>query len=167
MLNAASQQKSIGGSLTVASAIRIAWLTWLTLLIIPFLVSMYIVWKFSNHETVTHHDDGQVWFLISSLYLLAVVPLSFFWRAHLFKSYYAGTPVPPHKYLFGMMGVWMSLEIGGLFSLAGCMIYDSLLPDLVPALVAFMFFVTFWPGGRAMTGHAGTSQDPAVYQTPR
>ncbi len=66
-----------------------------------------------------------------------------------------------------MISVWMALEIGGLFSLAGCLIYDSLLPDLIPALVAFMFFVTFWPGGRAMTRRVGTSQDPEVYRSPR
>jgi hypothetical protein len=167
MLNAASQNKTMNGSLTAASAIRIAWITWLTLLIIPFAVFLYIVWKFSNGETTVRHNEGDIWFLVSALYLLAVVPLSFFWRAHLFKSYDAGHPVHPHKYLFGMMAVWMALEIGGLFSLTGCLIYDSLLPDLIPALVAFMFFVTFWPGGRAMTHHVGTSQDPEVYQTPR
>jgi len=167
MLNAASQQKSMGGSLNVASAIRIAWLTWLVLLVIPFMVSLYLFWKFSNGEAVAHHDDGDVWFLVSALYLLAVVPLSFFWRAHLFRSYYTGHPVQPHKYLFGMISVWMSLEIGGLFSLAGCLVYNSLVPDLIPALVAFMFFVTFWPGGRAMTGSVGTSQDPEVYRSPR
>jgi len=165
MLNAASQQKT-GGSLSVASAIRIAWVTWLTLLIIPFMVSLYLIWKFSSGETAVRRDDGQVWFLISFLYLLAVVPMSFFWRAHLFKAYYEGNPVQPPKYLFGMISVWMALEIGGLFSLAGCLIYDSLLPG-VPALVAFMFFVTFWPGGRAMTRKVGTSQDPEVYRSPR
>jgi hypothetical protein len=166
MLNAASQQKSISG-LSVASAIRIAWVTWMILLVIPFMVSLYLFWKFSNKEAVVQRDVGDVWFLVSALYMLAVVPLSFFWRAHLFKSYYSGHPVEPQKYLFGMISVWMSLEIGGLFSLAGCLVYDSLVPCMIPALLAFMFFVTFWPGGRAMTGKAGTSQDPEIYRPPR
>jgi hypothetical protein len=166
MLNAASQQKSIGGSLTVASAIRIAWITWLTLLFIPFFVFLYLAWKFSNGAAVLRHDDGETWFLISALFLLAVVPLSFFWRSHLFRSYYAGNPVSPNSYLLGMVGVWTALELGGLFSLTGCLIYQSLLPDLIPALVAFMFFVTFWPSGRAMTRKVGTSQDPEVYRSP-
>ncbi len=96
MLNAASQQrKSMGGSLTVPSAIRIAWIIWLVLLVIPFMVSLYLFWKFSTGEAVPHRDVGDVWFLISALYLLAIVPLSFFWRAHLFKSYYSGHPVEP------------------------------------------------------------------------
>jgi hypothetical protein len=85
----------------------------------------------------------------------------------LFRSYYAGDPIHPHNYLVGMFGVWMALEIGGLLSLSGCLICGSLLPDLVPALLAFMFFMTFYPTGGSMTGHGGDSQDPEVYRTPR
>ena len=92
---------------------------------------------------------------------------NFFWQAHLFRSYYSGNPVHPHNYLFGMLLVWMALEFGGLFSLFGCLVYGSLLPNLLPALVAFMFFVASYPTGRSMTGHSGDSQDPEVYQTPR
>ena len=66
-----------------------------------------------------------------------------------------------------MISVWVALVIGGLFSLIGCLLYDTLLPDLVPALVAFMFFVTLWPSGRAMTHHIGDSHDPQVYEEPR
>lgn len=158
----------MNGSLTVASAIRIAWIVWLTLLMVPFLLFLCVVWKFSDgNPTIRQDNDGQAWFLVSTLYLLAIVPLSFFWRSHLFKSYYSGNPVHPHNYLFGMLGVWIALELGGLLSLTGCLIYGSLLPDLLPGLVAFMFFVTYWPTGTSMTRHGGNSLDAEIYQTPR
>jgi hypothetical protein len=167
MYDTTSQKTSMDRTLTVASAIRIAWMIWLTLLVFPFLVLLCIVWKFANGEAAVRHDDHQTWFLVSALCLLAVVPLSFFWRAHLFKSYYSGNPLRPHNYLLGMLWVWVALEIGGLVSLFGCLIDRSLLPGLLPALVAFMFFVTFYPTGRCMTRGSGDSQDPEIYQTPR
>jgi hypothetical protein len=66
-----------------------------------------------------------------------------------------------------MMSIWVALEIGGLFALVGCLRSQQLLPDLLPALVAFMFFVTLWPSGRAMTRQTGHLEDPQVYEEPR
>jgi hypothetical protein len=40
------------------------------------------------------------------------------------------------------------------------------LPNLIPALVAFMFFVTFWPSGKAMVSSRGHSADPGMYREP-
>jgi hypothetical protein len=34
-------------------------------------------------------------------------------------------------------------------------------------MVAFMFFVPFWPSGRAMTHPVGAEDDHAFYEEPR
>ena len=74
----------------------------------------------------------------------------------------------PKSYLVGMLGVWATIEIGGLASLIGCLVTRSLLPTLLPALVAFMLFVPLWPSGRSMIcSHKGDSDDPETYEEPR
>ncbi len=63
--------------------------------------------------------------------------------------------------------MWVALEFGGIISLLGCIVTHSLLPSLLPALVAFMFYVTQWPTGHAMMGSIGESEDASVYKEPR
>jgi len=135
---------------------------------LPFLLFVYVVWSLVNSETAVAHSEGAMtWFAIAAGYLLAMVPISFFWRSYLFRAYWSGEPVKPEKYLFGMISMWLALVIGGVFSLLGCLRYHSLLPDLFPALVAFVFFMIMWPSGQAMIRKVGNASDPSVYQEPR
>jgi hypothetical protein len=159
--------------LSAKMALRVAWVAWIILLIIPFLVSMAMIWQVAIEAHGAGAGAGAIggsvghgWFLMASGYLLLAGPLSFFWRGRVFKAYATGKPVSPEKYLFGMLVIWMALEIGGLFSLAGCFVDNSPLPNLIPALVAFMFFVTFWPSGRAMAQPTGQYDDPGIYHEP-
>lgn len=156
-----------GGTLSVRIALRLAWVTWAVFLVIPFFLFLSIVWILGMREEVTLPPHRQTWFLGASAYLLVVVPLSFFWRGHMFKAYWSGQLIPPKKYLYGMLSMWAALVFGGIFSLLGCFADRSLLPNLLPALVAFMFYVTLWPSGRAMVKHTGQSEDPGRYQEPR
>lgn len=154
--------------LSVRMAIRLAWIIWLLLLVVPFLFFMGVIWTISPAEPAAKLvSESQAWFLTASAYLLVVVPVSFFWRGHVFKAYWSGKTVAPGKYLFGMVSVWLALEIGGIFSLLGCKVNGALLPNLLPALVAFMFFVTLWPSGRAMVRTVGGEEDPQFYEEPR
>ena len=66
-----------------------------------------------------------------------------------------------------MLAIWSALEFGGIISLLGCFVEQSLLPNLLPALVAFMFFVTLWPSGKAMVSSVGNAEDASVYEAPR
>jgi hypothetical protein len=158
-----------GGSLSARTALRLAWVTWTIMLIIPFLLFLAIVWTLgmSQGTTLRIQTNQEHWFLGTSAYLLIVVPLSFFWRGHVFKAYWTGQTIPPVKYLYGMLTMWAALEFGGIFSLLGCFVDHALLPNLLPALVAFMFYVTFWPSGRAMVSHMGHYADAGKYEEAR
>jgi hypothetical protein len=70
-------------------------------------------------------------------------------------------------YLYGMLTIWAALELGGIFSLLGCFMNHALLPNLLLALVAFMFYVTLWPSGRAMVSRMGHHEDSGKYEAPR
>jgi hypothetical protein len=155
--------------LSPAVAIRIAWVCWLMLLIMPFFFFLYVVWTLSAEvHAAPPPNEQQTWFIASIIYLLVAGPSSFFARSGIFKAYWTGNTVAPGKYLSGMLLIWLALEVGGLFSLAGCLAQKQLLPNLFPALVAFMFFVTFWPSGRAMVRHhVGDQQDASLYEEPR
>jgi hypothetical protein len=156
------------GTLTPSIAIRVAWAAWMFLLVVPFFVFLWTVMMLDRPDNRPPQLLAtDVWFEISLIYLLVVVPVSFFWRGHIFRAYWTGQPVSPWKYLIGTLSVWFALEIGGIFSLFGCFYNHSLLPDLLPALVAFMFFVTLWPSGRAMINHMKDVEDPELYEEPR
>lgn len=159
---------SVLPNVAAASAMRMAWSCWLFLLVLPFLFFIYVLWTLMGQETgAPPARSGQGWFLMSMLYLIVAVPLSFFGRSWLFKAYWTGKPVEPKKYVMGMLTMWLTLEAGGLLALAGCLVDKKLLPNLLPALVAFMFFTTLWPSGRAMTRTTGASEDHGVYEEPR
>lgn len=153
--------------LNAATALRYAWISWLTFLIVPFFLFLYVIVTLNDETTGRQLGNAQTWFVASMAYLAIVVPLAIFWRSSLFRPYWQGETVTPKNYLKGMMVVWLSLEIGGLISLAGCLLNHSLLPNLLPALVAFMLFTPLWPSGRAMTRHVGNQDDPALYEEPR
>ncbi|MGD0138607.1 MAG: hypothetical protein ABSD28_06990 [Tepidisphaeraceae bacterium] len=155
------------GSLSVRTALRLAWATWTILLIVPFLLFLGVVWTLTFHEATRLHPETHRWFLASSGYLLVVVPASFFWRGRIFKSYWSGQPIAPAKYLYGMLATWTALEFGGIISLLGCFVDQSLLPNLLPALLAFMFYATLWPSGRSMVRSVGHAEDAEVYEEPR
>jgi hypothetical protein len=156
------------GSMSVRTALKLAWATWSVMLVIPFLLFLCVIWTLTYGESsIALHPEQHTWFLVASAYLLVVVPASFFWRGRLFKMYWSGHPIPPAKYLYGMLTIWAALEFGGIISVLGCLIEQSLLPNLLPALIAFMFFVTLWPSGKAMVSTVGDREDASVYEQPR
>jgi hypothetical protein len=155
-------------SMSPATALKRAWLSWLVMLVIPFLFFLIVIWYLIWPGRDTQASSiRQIWFLAASLYIILIVPAALFWRSHVFKAYWAGEPVPPRQYLTGMLTVWVALEVGGLFSLVGCLVSRSLLPCLLPALAAFMFFFILWPTGHAMTRPVGNTDDHAIYEEPK
>jgi hypothetical protein len=157
----------VNSHLTAALALRYAWISWLTFLLLPFFLFLYVIVNLTDETSARHLASAQVWFVISMAYMAIVVPGAIFWRSQLFKPYWQGQTVSPRQYLKGMFLVWLSLEIGGLLSLTGCLVNHTLLPNLLPALVAFMLFTPLWPSGRAMTRHIGNEDDPEKYEEPR
>jgi len=169
MANTVAQEGMAGanGALTVRTALRLAWVTWVVLLLIPFFLFLAVVWTLGISESGSLQAAHSNWFLGASAYLLVVVPLAFFWRGRVFKPYWTGQVIAPLRYLYGMLAMWAALEFGGIFGLLGCLVDHSLLPNLLPALIAFMFYVTLWPSGRAMVKHVGQYEDAAKYEEPR
>ncbi|HYO08934.1 MAG TPA: hypothetical protein VER17_08170 [Tepidisphaeraceae bacterium] len=154
--------------LTAGQALRIAWVSWLALMSVPALMFLFVMWHLLDNEAaVADTAMAQRWFLACMIYLALAVPASFFWRSHEFKCYWDGCVVSPKNYLKGMLIVWLAIEVGGLMALAGCLATNSLLPNLLPAMVAFILFTPFWPSGRAMTHPVGNDDDFEVYEEPR
>ncbi len=164
---AGSIQQNPQTSLTQGQALRLAWCLWLILLSIPALVFLGIMWSFIDSQTPGNQTLAQNWFIGTMIYLALAVPLSFFLRSREFRAYWTGERVTPSHYLKGMLIVWLTMEIGGLAALLGCIVSQSLLPNLLPAMVAFVLFVPFWPSGRAMTSALGNEDDPEKYAEPR
>jgi hypothetical protein len=128
---------------------------------------LYVCWRLMDNTEPRDVDAANSWFIASMIYLIVVVPAAIFWRSRLFRSYWTGQCVSPKSYLIGMISVWVTLEIGGIFSLIGCLMTQSMLPNLLPALVAFMLFTPLWPSGRAMICCRGNTDDPEAYEEPR
>jgi hypothetical protein len=155
--------------LTPQGALRHAWYTYLILLATPFVVSLIAIWRLSG-EGLTRPDIpvGNFWFISAVAFVVIAGPAAFFYRSRLFRDYWKGNCVPPVAYLRGMRIVWGVLELAGLYALAGAFVTRSLLPNMLPAIVAFMMFVVLWPSGRAMVCEGrGDSDDPERYEEPR
>lgn len=154
--------------LSVEMASRIAWWTWLILLLAPFVLFLIAVYKTMDESAVADRQLSRDWFIWSMAYLCIVVPLSIFWRSHMFRPYWRGDVVPPRAYLMGQVTAWLALEVGGIVSLVGCLVSKTFVPCMLPAIAAFMFFLPLWPSGMAMVRrNTGNAEDPARYQEPR
>ncbi len=169
MVSSTSTQAAVGSreELVPEVALRIAWFAWLGFLAVPFVLFLYVCWALMENAEPRDLGAANNWFIASMVYLIVVVPLAIFWRSRIFRSYWSGECVTPKSYLTGMITVWTTIEIGGIFSLVGCLMSQSLLPNLLPAVVAFMLFTPLWPSGRAMVCNSGNTDDPEHYEEPR
>lgn len=157
-----------GGRMTAERALRLAWRGYVLMLLLPFVLFVAVMWRLMGNEMAIRSTPlGQNWFIVCMAYMLLAVPASFFWRSHVFKGYWRGKPVEPGRYLRGMLTMWVTIEIGGMLSLVACLVSGSLLPNLLPALLAFALFTPLWPSGYAMTRPVGGADDPEVYAEPR
>jgi hypothetical protein len=154
--------------LTPQAASRYAWWTWLTLLLAPFLLFLFVAYRLMDETgTARNHSNSTAWFIGTMAYLAVVTPLAIFYRSRAFAAYWRGEPVAPRDYLRGNLAVWLALETGGILALVGCLMTDSLLPCMLAAMAAFMFFVPFWPSGTAMVRPVGDQEDTGRYEEPR
>ena len=153
--------------LSVKAALRVSWLFWALLLVIPFLFLQWLIWRLATGQVIRPHADAAKWFGAAMGYLVLIVPGSFFWRGHLFKDYWLGRPVTPNKYIVATISVGLALAFGGIFSLIGCLVTGSFMPNLIPALLSLALFALHWPTGRAMVRPVGHLEDPQIYEEPR
>jgi len=167
-----SVQRSLQNTQDVAGRralmVRAAWCIYVGLLLLPFLVlasATELRSIFGVLPGTAHQVDR--WFVLTMAYLVLAVPAALFYRRHLWKTFFRGKSVTPGHYLTGMLVLWMTLEVGILVPLIHCEATGSYLPGLVPAIVAYVFFLTLWPIGNMMLDHTGIVEDPQKYQEPR
>jgi hypothetical protein len=150
------------------SAFRAAWVSYVALLMLPFVALAVVVWSNVNAGVPPRPPRGtDGWFLLTMAYVTVGVPAALLYRRRVCVAHAHGGVVAPRKYLAGMLSVWLALEGGMILPVVGCYVTGSFLPGLLPALVSFVFFVTLWPNGEMLTSYAGDSEDPEIYREPR
>ena len=153
-------------ALTRTAALRQAWLWWLLFLLAPFVLFLGALLVIGASEREPSPTLGNTFFMVSLLWLITV-PGAFALRSYCFRAYFEGRPVEPRSYLRGMVTVWLSMEIGGLLALIGCLVSNTLMPCLLPAAVYFVLFTPFWPSGHAMEETTGREDDEQLFHYPR
>jgi hypothetical protein len=151
---------------SIQATLRRAWVWWLMLLVIPFVLFLSLL-VYLSLGPVKNPAVGRIFFILSVAWLGIAVPISFFIRARCFRNYWAGGLCKPSDYIRGTLTAWVAIEIGGLISLIGCYYGNSLTPNVLPAVVAFILFTPFWPSGEAMTKALGDEDDPEIMRHPR
>lgn len=150
------------------SALKHAWYWYGGLMAVPTLMFIYMVWWFLQRDPQAQVESRWTWLMATVAFMAIAIPASIFARSRLFRAYWQGESVAPRVYLMGMTLVWATIVVSGLASMVGCMMSGTLLPNLVPALVAFVVYLTMWPSGRVMIGERqGLSEDPEHYEEPR
>jgi len=155
------------GGMSPGQALRLAWMWWVALLLIPFFVFVGGLWVLTLTEGAQRPAVAYGFFVASLVWMLVTVPGAFVLRNYCFKAYWAGRTVEPRSYLRGMLTIWLAPEIGGLLALVGVLLGRMWMPGLLPAAVAFMLFTPFWPNGRAMVATVGATEDDEVFRHPR
>jgi len=151
----------------IGFTLRAAWSAYVVLLFFPFTLLAVVV-AFKNSGIAPSHSHGvDPWLLLTTAYLVVGTTTALFYRRRLCGAYFRGEAVTPRQYLLGMLTIWLALEVGMILSIVGCYVTASFLPDLLPAIVAFVFFITLWPTGKMMVTHVGNSNDAQIYEEPR
>ena len=149
------------------SMLDLAWSTWLILLAAPF-----VVLPFALHMTPSAFGDGprpalaDRWFRIVMVYLLVALPAALLIRFYVFRGLRRGRPVLPRAYYIGMLIVWVVVAAAGLASELACVATATLVPNVLPALLALFVYLMLWPTGAAMEPRAAeprqdTGEEPA------
>lgn len=158
---------SRGGSrLNANRALVVAWVSWAILLFFPvivFVAAMYGSLGQPNADIAL----SETFFVASLAWMIVTVPLAFLLRGYIFRSWWGGETVEPASYIKGMLAIWLSAEIGGLIALAGVWVSHLAMPCLLPAALALMLFMPFWPNGSAMSDKVGNATDDEVFRYPR
>lgn len=150
------------------AALGAAWWAYLVLLILPFVVFTVVLTMYLAPGVSPQPLAGvNRWFLITMAYLVVGIPAALFYRRHLCIAYYRGEVVTPRHCLTGMLTVWVTLEVGMIAPVIGCYLTASFMPGLIPAVAAFVVFITQFPTGRMMISRVGDSDDPETYEMPR
>ncbi len=169
LLRSMDRTPAASTKLMPVAALRLAWWAWSVCMLGPSILFLAMVWHFA----CTSEQPGDTlladrWFIFSTAFMVAAVPGALFWRSHLFKPYWDGHRVGPWAWLAGSIILWVSLALAGILSMVGCLISHSLLPNLFPALVAFILYASLWPTGTPMVrASQGNLDDPQLYEEPR
>ena len=154
--------------LAAPKALKIAWVCWSVLLLLPFTLVLWTLWNLHVRNTPLLSADADRWFVAAAAYLAAAATAAFFSRDHSFKGYNQGKPVEPGKYLVGTDRHWIGTEHIGYFQ------PDRLHRDGGAAaesdsggVMALLVFVLLWPTGHAMVRRTGHLTDPQIYEEPR
>lgn len=165
-----SQTKD-GNSMTPGSALRQAWIWYISLMCAPLFYGLTIVLMFSTqpHASGVPADtsSSEWWFLGSIGYLMLAAPIAFALRSRMFSGYWEGKAVPPRTYLRGMVLVWVAFELAGLISLTGVLVSHSFTPCIMTGIAAFLFYAWLYPSGKSMVNPVGHHDDPEIYSEPR
>lgn len=149
-------------ALSTTAALRLAWLCWAAFLIVPFSVVLWTLWHTAANQNPLSRSGEERWFVAAMVYLVLITPAAFFWREHIFKGYRDGRPMSPGKYLVGMITVWLAPLTAGIFSLVGCVVIGSMLPNLIPAFLSLLLFVMLSPTGSSIVRRVGTRRSLAA-----
>jgi hypothetical protein len=159
--------RAMDDSITPDEALRRAWIIWLTLLFIPFFAFMALIFYLMAGPEPVRPTVSHVFMFVSLIWIALATPLGFYLRSRMFRAYEKGKPVPPRSYVIGMTMIWVPLEIGGLLAIVGAFASNTLIPNVIPAMLAFVLFTPFWPTGHAMTRNLGDQDDFELYKEPR
>jgi hypothetical protein len=133
--------------ISATTALRLARLLWFVFLCAPFLAALWVSSRIPVDRIPISRLAEERWFVAAMLYVVLIAPAAFFWREHIHSHHRPGEIVRPGKYLMGMIGIWLALLSSAILSLAGCVIVESFLPNIIPAFFALMLFLMLWPSG--------------------
>jgi hypothetical protein len=140
-----------GASWTPTTALQLAWTTWLVLLALPFVIlplSLHLLPGSRGSEPKP--ELAEQWYAVVMVYIAGAVPIALVVRAFMFKAFWRGGVVPAQRYYAGMLLVWSVVLAAGLTAELVCIATATLVPNVLPGMLALFIFLLLWPTGRVM-----------------
>jgi hypothetical protein len=95
------------------------------------------------------------------VYLLVALPVALLIRSYLFRSFWQGRSVAPRVYYVGVFIPWGVVAIAGLVAELVCIATATLIPNILPALLALFIYLMLWPTGAVMQPRGQSNDAPS------
>lgn len=154
--------------LDAQSALRRAWVWYIACLAVPFvMIVCHAAGKVIDAQPFISEQVSRIGFVATLFWIGLSGAAGFLGQEYYFASYYKGQPVTPKEYLKGKVITWLCLMSGAVIAAVFMWLSQEAFPHIFAAIIAFVFTITQYPQGDAMTLTTGNLDRSQLYQTPR
>lgn len=150
----------------VAEARSVSLMIWGGFLVLQFNLAAIAIWAVVISQR-PHTPVAEQWgFPFICVFGMIIIPLSFYFRQRIFTAYWHGHLVEPWDFIKGMTLPWAAVTATGALAILGCLVANTLMPNVIIAATMGVLTVILYPTGDVMDHPVGMIEDPSIFEHP-